>query len=214
MRVIMRPQPAPLPSARPRPALGASPKTWCAECQSAPPTVPPHPGFPLSTQAASQPHMVLGAQPRDKIPAVGETHGHSRPHTSAHAFCPDFPHASASAPRVPRLLRHCPDLTMERGPGRMAGSRHSRRRGRRGGAVLAVGPASPLTAAWQRFPRPLPSKKVYGSWAIAPRCWGLLYKGDVGSSAGAFGKRAAIAAQERRQRRRGERWNLHPIPKP
>lgn len=206
MQVIMRPQPAPLPSAHLRPALRASPKTWCAGCQSAYPTVPPDPGFPLSIQAASQPHMALGAQPWDKIPAVGQTHAHSRPHTSAHAVCPDFPHASASALRVPRLLRHCPDLTTERGPGGwgMAGSRHSRRRGRRGGAVRAVGPASPLTPAWQRFPRPLPLRKVDGPWAIAPRCWGLLDKGDFGSSAGAFGKSCDCSPGEKAEETRGE----------
>lgn len=161
------------------------------------PVSPSAPRRPPSPTWPSEPSPGTGSQLWDK-------HAHSRPHTSAHAFCPDFPHASASALRVPRLLRHCPDLTTERGPGGMAGSRHSRRRGRRGGAVRAVGPASPLTPAWQRFPRPLPSRKVDGPWAIAPRCWGLPDKGDVGSSTGAFGKSCDCSPGEKAEETRRE----------
>ena len=67
-----------------------------------------------------------------------------------------------------------------------------------------MGPASPLTPAWQRFPRPLPSRKVDGPWAIAPRCWGLLDKGDIGSSAGAFGKSWDCSPGEKAEETRGE----------
>ena len=193
----MRPRCAPLSSAHPRPALGASPKTWCAGCQSAHPTVPlilvslSAPRRPPSPTRPSEPSPGTRSQLWDKHT---HTHVHTRPHMR--------PVLTSHTPQP--LLSGSPDPTRERGPGGMAGSRHSRRRGRRGGAFRAVGPASPLTPAWQRFPRPLPSRKVDGPWAIAPRCWGLLDKGDIGSSAGAFGKSWDCSPGEKAEETRGE----------
>lgn len=79
----MRPRCAPLSSAHPRPALGASPKTWCAGCQSAHPTVPlilvslSAPRRPPSPTRPSEPSPGTRSQLWDKHT---HTHVHTRPH--------------------------------------------------------------------------------------------------------------------------------------
>lgn len=51
-----------------------------------------------------------------------------------------------------------------------------------------------------------------GRWALGNSPLGLLDKGDIGSSTGAFGKSCDCSPGEEGRGDKG-RWNLHPIPK-
>lgn len=142
--------PAPLPSTHLQPALGSLLNPGILTPSLLTPLCPwsqfpsRHPGSFPALLGLRNP-VLLPSQ----IPAVGQAHAHSRPHTSTHAFCPDPSTPPASALQS-RLLRHCPDLTMEIGPGTDGGGRHCLKRLRRGGAFQAVRPAASLIATCER----------------------------------------------------------------